>query len=205
MIRNSDDESDSSLDDIDDLLARKSAMIPSPSNEPEAGLPPSANQRDRQSGASTRSRTRGAGPTRAQHSPSSLVQRPRYEFSLDSLERHSKDDRAVEADAAKARTLLDSIEIQKGTAQNDSNSQVKTGSKVDATLLVSIMKKNSSEEDDIERLRTALIRTEAFDQGNRWSFFDDLHRSSSAEQAKIPIPQDTQWQGILNGKLSLCA
>lgn len=205
MIRNSDDESDSSLDDIDDLLARKSAMIPSPSNEPEAGLPPSAKQRDRQSGASTRSRTRGAGPTRAQHSPPSLVQRPRYEFSLDSLEQRSKNDRDVEADAAKAWTLLDSMEMQKGTAQNDSNSQARTGSKAITNLLVSIMKNDNRDEDEIERTTTALARTEALDQENSWSFFDDLHRSSSDEQAKIPIPQDTEWQGILNGKSSLYA
>lgn len=204
MIRNSDDESESSLDDIDDLLTRKSAMIPSPQKEPEAVLPPSAKQRDLHSGSSTRSRTRGARPALARRSPSSLPQPPRYEFSLDSLEQRSNDDRASEADAAKARTLLDSFENPKGPAQNDFSNQVKTGAKVDATLLASVMK-NGGEEEDIDRLMTAITRTEAFHQGKSWSFFDDLHRSSSAELAKVPIPQVQQWQGILNGKLSFSA
>lgn len=198
MIQNS-DESDSSLDDIDDLLARKSAMIVSPPKEPEAALPSSAKQRDRQSGASTRSRTRGAAPAPARPSPSSLLQLPRYEFSLDSLEQRSKDDRALEADAAKARTLLDSFEMKKGMAQNDSNSQFRTGVKVDATLLASITN-IKGEEGDMDRLMKAITRTEAFHQGNTWSFFDDLHMSSSAKRAELPISQDTQWHGILNGK-----
>lgn len=203
MIRNSDDESDSSLDDIDDLLARKSTIIPSPPTESEAAPLPSAEQRDCKDGVSTRSRTRGAGPAPAhvQRSASSLLRLPRYEFSLDSLEKRSKDDRALEADAAKARTLLDSFDMQNGAPRNDSNSQVKAGAKVDATLMASVMK-NKGEAEDIDRLMTAITRTEAFHQGNTWSFFHDLHRSSSTKQAKIPIPQDTEWQGIMDGKFS---
>ena len=204
MIRNSDDESESSLDDIDDLLIRKSAMISSPQKEPEAVLTPSAKHKDIHSEASTRSRTRGARPALARRSPPLLPQLPRYEFSLDSLEQRSKDDRATEADAAKARTLLDSFENQKGPAENGFSNQVKTGAKVDATLLAAVMK-NGGEEEDIDRLMTAITRTEALHQGKSWSFFDDLHRSSSAELAQTPIPQAESWHGILNGKLSFSA
>lgn len=204
MIRNSDDESESSLDDIDDLLIRKSAMISSPQKEPEAVLTPSAKHKDIHSEASTRSRTRGARPALARRSPPLLPQLPRYEFSLDSLEQRSKDDRATEADAAKARTLLDSFENQKGPAENGFSNQVKTGAKVDATLLAAVMK-NGGEEEDIDRLMTAITRTEALHQGKSWSFFDDLHRSSSAELAQTPISQAESWHGILNGKLSFSA
>lgn len=193
MIRNSDDESDCSLDDIDDLLARKSTVISSPPNEPESALPPAAKQRDCQTGASTRSRTRGAGPARTGRSP---LQLPTYEFSLESLRQRSEDDKALQADAAKARKLLDSFDIQ---TQNYSNNQLKSRTKVDATLLASVMQ-DKGEEGEMGRLMTAITRTEAFSQGKTWSFFDNLHGSSTAEQAKFPIPQDTQWQGLLNGK-----
>ena len=206
MIRNSDDESDSSLGDIDDLLARKSAIIPSPPDESEAEPPPSAKQRGCQGGASTRSRTRGTGPgtgpVRAQRLSSSLQQLPKYEFSLESLEKRSKADRALEVDAAKARTLLDSFDVQTYTVQNDSNNQVRTGAMVNATLMASVMKNKKGEEADMDRLMTAITRTEALHQGKTWSFFDDLQRSSPAEQAKFPFPQDAEWGGILNGKPS---
>lgn len=196
MIRNSDDESDCSLDDIDDLLARKSTVIASPPNEPESALPPAAKQRNRQTGASTRSRTRGAGPARTGRSP---LQLPAYEFSLDSLRQRSKDDKALQADAAKARKLLDSFDIQKDPAQNFSDNQFKSRTKVDATLLASVLK-DKGEEGEMDRLMAAVTRTEALNQRKTWSFFDNLHKSSSAEQAKFPIPEDTQWQGLLNGK-----
>lgn len=198
MIRNSDEESDSSLDDIDDLLARKSAMISSPTDQTELALPPSAKQRDRQSGASTRSKTKG--PARARRASPSLPQLPKYEFSLDSLEQRSRDDRALEADAAKAWTLLDSFETQTGAT----HSQVRPGAKVDAKMLASVVK-DDGEEINVGRLMTAMARTDAFHQGKTWSFFDDLQMSSWAEQARIPVPHDTQWQGILDGKFSFCA
>ncbi|MCJ1469181.1 hypothetical protein MMC07_007814 [Pseudocyphellaria aurata] len=191
MIQNSDEESDSSLDDIDDLLARKSAMRSSPPDQAELALPPSAKQRDRQNGASTRSRTKG--PARARRPSPSLPPLPIYEFSLDSLEQRGKDDRALEADAAKARTLLDSLETQKSAA----HIQTGPGAKVDAKLLSSVIEDDGGE-NDMGRIMTALTRTNAFDHGKSWSFFDDLQMSARADHARIPIPRDTQWQGILD-------
>lgn len=209
MIRNSDDESDSdaSLDDIDDLLvAQKIAMMSSQPTRQGASLPLLASQLYQNSGASTRNRTRGAvrGDVLATNPDlsSSRTALPKYKFSLEALQQRTNHDRASEAGIAKARLLLDSYEKDNAVATPDSNIKSnKSSAKADTALLISVMEKKG-EQEDIDRLLTAIRRTEAFDQGKSWSFFDDTQRSSSFESEEFPIPQDEQWQEILSSMYS---
>lgn len=206
MIRNSDDESDSSsLDDIDELLvARRIAMISPEPLEHESAIPLLIKQIDEDMGASTRSRTRGVVPATNPDLSSSHPVLPKYKFSLDSLQQRTNHDRTSEAGTAKARLLLDTFEQQSAEASIDPSKPNRTSAKIDSALLVSVMKEKG-EQEDIDRLLIAIRRTEAFHQGKSWSFFDDMQSSSPFKQAEAPMPQDGHWQGVLTGTSSCSA
>ena len=203
IIRNSDDESDTdtSLDDIDDLLlARKSAMVSSPPTEPDPPYLTSTRQKPQDIGTCTRSKTRGivfatTPPFRSLARP----EPPKYEFSLAALQQRSKDDKASEAGAAKARSLIDAFEKELEMRTSDPNKPLSIGAKLDATLLTSIMQK-SGDGDDMDRLMTAMKRTEAFHQGRSWSFFQNQQNSSHRKLSEWPKPQ---WPGIFNGMIPI--
>ena len=204
MIRNSDDESDSdtSLDDIDELLvARKIAMISPEPREHDPPLPLLAKRKDLEIGVSTRNRTRRIVPTTKPDLSSSRPVLPKYKFSLESLQQRTDYDKALEAGTAKAKLLLDTFEQHTTGDSIDPAKSKGTSAKVDAALLVSVMNQKG-EQEDIDRLLMAIQRTEAFHQGKSWSFFDGLQRSSAFEHAELPIPQDRQWRSILTGMFS---
>lgn len=203
VIRSSDDEldSDSSLDDIDGLLARKSASNSTPPTEYELILPIANSQTGQKIRASTRLKKLNAAFSSTPQVPPIFRMPPEYKYSLASLVQRSKEEKALEKNIAKARSALDSHDIESSLTFVDSHGSLPTGAKVDKTLLVSVMKMRN-EGEDIDRLLMAVKRTEAFDLGATWSFFDDLQIISPSKQAKLPTLTGTQWEGILNGTFS---
>lgn len=200
VIRSSDDESDSdgSLDDIDGLLARKSASTSTPPTESELTLPLANTQPGQKIRASTRLKKLNTAVSSTPQVLPTFRMPPEYKYSLASLVKRSKEEKALEENIAKTRSALDSHDIENSLTFGDSHGSAPTGAKVDKKLLVSVMKKRS-EGEDIDRLLMAVQRTEAFDLGTTWSFFDDIQSILPSKQAKLPTLGGTQWEGILNG------
>lgn len=200
VIRSSDDESDSdsSLDDIDGLLARKLASNSTPPTESELTLPLVNTQPGQKLQASTRPKKPDTAVSSPPLVPPTFRMPPEYKYSLASLVQRSKEEKALEENIAKTRSALDSHDIQHSLNFGYSHGSAPTGARVDKTLLVSVMKKKN-EGEDIDRLLMAVQRTEAFDLGTTWSFFDDLQSISPSKQAKLPNLTGTQWEGILSG------
>lgn len=200
VIRSSDDESDSdsSLDDIDGLLARKLASTSNPPTESELTLTLANTQPGQKIRASTRLKKPNTAVSSTPQVPPTFRMPPEYKYSLAALVQRSKEEKALEENIAKTRSALDSHDIEHSLNFGDSHGSAPTGAGVDKTLLVSVMKKRN-EGEDIDRLLMAVQRTEAFDLGTTWSFFDDLQSISPSKQAKLPTLTGTQWEGILNG------
>lgn len=199
VIRSSDDESDSdsSLDDIDGLIARKSALNSTPPTESELTLPLANTQTGQKIRASSRLKKPNTAVSSTPQVQPKFRMPPEYKYSLASLVQRSKEEKALEEKIAKAKSALDSHEIENSLTFGDSHGSAPTEAKIDRTLLVSVMKRNEGE--DIDRLLEAVQRTEAFDLGTTWSFFDDLQSVSPSKQTKFPNLTGTQWEGILKG------
>lgn len=200
VIRSSDDESDSdsSLDDIDGLLARKSAPNSTPPTESELTLPYANTQTGQKIRASSRLKKPNTAVSFSPQVQPKFRMPPEYKYSLASLVQRSKEEKALEEKIAKAKSALDSHDIENSLAFGGSHGSAPTEAKIDRTLLVTVMK-NRNEGEDIDRLLMAVQRTEAFDLGTTWSFFDDLQSISPSKQAEFPTLTGTQWEGILNG------
>lgn len=200
VIRSSDDESDSdsSLDDIDGLLARKSASTSTPPTESELALPFANTRPGQKIRASTRLKKQNSAVSSTPQVRPTFRMPPDYKYSLASLVQRSKEEKALEENIAKTKSALDSHDIENSLSLGNSHGSAPTRAKVDRALLVSVMNKRS-EGEDIDRLLMAVQRTEAFDLGITWSFFDDLQSISPSKQAKLPILTGTQWEGILDG------
>lgn len=202
VIRSSDDESDSdsSLDDIDGLIARKSAPNSTPPTESELTLPLANTQTGQKIRASSRLKKPNTTVSFTPQVQPKFRMPPEYKYSLASLVQRSKEEKALEENIAKAKSALDSHDIENPLTFG-SHGSAPTESKIDRTLLVSVMKKKN-EGEDIDRLLMAVQRTEAFDLGTTWSFFDDLQGILPSKQAKFPTLTGTRWEGILNGKFA---
>lgn len=200
VIRNSDDESDSdsSLDDIDGLLARKSAPNSTPPTESELTLPLANTQTGQKTRASSRQKKPNTAVSFTPQVQPKFRMPPEYKYSLASLVQRSKEEKALEENIAKAKSALDSHDIENSLTFGGSHGSAPTEANTDRTLLVSVMKKRN-EGEDIDRLLMAVQRTEAFDLGTTWSFFDDLQSISPSKQVRFPTLTGTQWEGIFNG------
>lgn len=200
VIRSSDDESDSdsSLDDIDGLIARKSALNSTPPTESELALPPANTQTGQKIRASSRLKKPNTAVSFTPQVQPKFRMPPEYKYSLAALVQRSKEEKALEEKIARAKSALDSHEIENSLTFSGSHGSAPTEAKIDRTLLVSVMKKRN-EGEDLDRLLEAVQRTEAFDLGTTWSFFDDLQSISASKQAKFPNLKGTQWEGILKG------
>lgn len=203
VIRSSDDESDSdsSLDDIDGLIARKSAPNSTPPTESELTLPLANTQTGQKIRASSRLKKPNTAVSFTPQVQPKFRMPPEYKYSLASLVQRSKEEKTLEENIAKAKSALDSHDIENSLTFSGSHGSAPTESKIDRTLLVSVMKKKN-EGEDIDRLLMAVQRTEAFDLGTTWSFFDDLQGILPSKQAKFPTLTGTRWEGILNGKFA---
>lgn len=203
VIRSSDDESDSdsSLDDIDGLIARKSAPNSTPPTESEPTLPLANTQTGQKIRASSRLKTPKTTVSFTPQEQPKFRMPPEYKYSLASLVQRSKEEKALEENIAKAKSALDSHDIENPLIFGGSHGSAPTEAKIDTTLLVSVMKRKN-EGEDIDRLLMAVQRTEAFDLRTTWSFFDDLQGILPSKQARFPTLTGTRWEGILSGKFA---
>ena len=191
MVRNSDDESDASLEDIDDLLDEGR---PSGRSSPKAatGLP----SPDDETGHERKRTTRGASRSKNKTSqpPYALPIMPRkYKFSLEALLKQRKQDDASNDNIAKAKSMLHTYE------QDRASTDLRKGI-FDTGLMESVMR-DHGDEDDVSKLKSAIQRTEALQFGKSWSFFDDAPKNPPSPAPDFPIVQDVQLQRLLSEKV----
>jgi hypothetical protein len=138
--------------------------------------------------------------------PSSAFSKPtaKYSFSLDSLVTQSERDDADEIGVAKAKSMIESSDnVRRGNTTGD-------GGKPNQALLSSVVT-DSGDGSDIQRVINAMKRTEAFDQDQTWSFFDDgafdKEDLDFTFVDDLDFPEETSefrgWQRSLIGQLFL--
>ena len=190
MIRNSDDESDASLEDIDELLERSKPSERAPANE-DSQLPSPDGEGIHEAKRSTRS------TARARAVPHMLLsaetENPKkYKFSLDALAKHKKRDEASEDEVARAKLMLKSYDQRKASAGE------KQG--VINTNLIESLLADHGDEDDIGRLKSAIQRTEALQHGKSWSFFDHEAHTLRSYDSDFPTVEDERIRRLF-GKI----
>ncbi|KAI4215540.1 MAG: hypothetical protein LQ351_002009 [Letrouitia transgressa] len=199
VITDSDDEqyeSDSSLEDLNNLLApRRSPGLTTPTSRLEdlesAQAKPSNGATDRKRG-----RPRRASPTTSPAQPPNPPAVAKYKFSLNTLLQQSLRDDDSHASITKAKSLLASLDGNK----DEKPSLV--GEKIDTDLLSSMVDRHYEEGGDLDRLMLAIQRTEAFHQKKSWSFFEDMMQTVGTEPPAFPSIQDSTWTNILGGTAS---
>ena len=202
VIRNSDDEfdSDSSLEDLTDLLLPGGQASQVQSSYSDSVLPKSPWIHDSEDGRrkSTRRRIR---PDKVAAPLRSTLPLPikKYKFDLDSLARHRIQEEASIEDIARANAMLGSCGQQQASASKNDGS-TPTRSPFDATFIDTAMTRYG-DEDGIDRLKAAIQRTEALDHGKSWSFFDEPAKGSLSEQSDFPIMENDHF-GRVFGKTS---
>ena len=202
VIKNSDDEfdSDSSLEDLADLLLPGGRESRVQSSYPDSLLPASPLNKDAEDGRrkSTRRRTQ---PDKVAAPSRSALPLPlkKYKFDLDSLARHRSQDEASIGDIARAKAMLGSCGQQGETASRN-NGGAPTKSPFDATFIDTAMN-GYGDEDGIGRLKAAIQRTEALVHGKSWSFFDERAKGPVFEQSDFPIMENEHF-GRVFGKTS---
>lgn len=205
VIRNSDVESDSdtSLDDIDDILtAHKPPARSSPPTENDIVYIPTSGRTIASSSSGKKRKTRA---TESSDDPfsSTLPVVPKYKFSLETLVAQARKDDAAEATFARAQSLLNMP--SRYDIQGDGDGDIQGlrsgpfGGKLDAGLMATVMRERG-EENDIERLVNAMKRTEALNQAKLWSFFDAASTTTVDKIPGIPVSADQgSWQNMLKG------
>lgn len=199
MIRNSEDEasdSDISLDDIDDLLVPRKPEIKSLT---EMTLPLS-NQTNGPREMIRQRRTRVASQANAFPLPSHPVEH-QYKFSFGALAKQRRDDEASEAQTAKARLLLQSLEHSGGRRVGGDVNLTDREANITAEVVASVIK-GHGDGDDVDRLMTAIQRTEALHRGKSWSFFDPNKSGSLPEEVELPKVHSVRFQNISGGEYS---
>lgn len=187
MIRNSDDESDDSLEDLDNLFG-----VVRHTNESSSRSDAQSPYSNEEVGMKTRHKA--ANSTRTDEPTATLSLIPKtYKYSLEALGKQRKQDEAARKDIARAQLLFESLEQR--TASASVQKRV-----FDTDLIDSVMK-DHGDEDDIGRLRTALHRTEALEHGKSWSFFDDGAREPLFELADFPAVKDKRLQRLFGQHL----
>ena len=194
MIRNSEDEldSDSSLEDLTDLLLPMGQASRVQSSYSDSLVPKSPSNHGSEDGRrkSTRRRIR---PDKVAAPLRSTLPLPikKYKFDLDSLARHKIQEEASIEDIARANAMLGSCGQQQASASRNDRS-TPTKSLLDATFIDTAMIKYE-DEDGIGRLKAAIQRTEALDHGKSWSFFDERAKGPLFEQSDFPIMKNDHF------------
>ena len=191
VIRNSDGESDSdsSLEDLNDLLLfedRKPREGPSYPEPISSAWSLNRNAVD-ESHMSTRRRAKvdnAAEPLR-----SALPLQPKkYKFDLESLAQHREQEEASVENMARANAMLRSFEQQKLSASGNVGA-ASTNGPFHASVIDVVLKEHGGE-DDISRLKAAIERTEALHHGKSWCFFVKHEEQPLFEQVEFPVIQD---------------
>ncbi|MCJ1459499.1 hypothetical protein MMC28_009878 [Mycoblastus sanguinarius] len=199
IVTNSDEDasSDTSLEDIDDLLeARKPSRGINSPPEPELPYLPSQRKADDEGGSSTKRPPRGSARANKVASPlrSALPVMTKYKFSLQALAKQRRQYEASKEGVAQANLLLESYEQRK--AMTDEEGRIPSEKTIlDVDLIKEVMK-NHGDEDDISRLKIAIQRTEALNHSKIWSFFDD-NSGESFEQGDFPNIENEPLAQIL--------
>lgn len=191
VIRNSDDDesdSGSSLDDIDHLLRSRGLQNPAvspPLTELGSSTPYLTERSSPEELGSPKPRTRATTKTKdASHRPT-VVRPPKYKFDLSSLVQRSVKSETMEASIIMARKTLESIEQQKASKANRASEAWPQDDKIDEGLISSVFK-TRSESNEVERLITAIQRTEALQQEKSWSFFETEEDDMLFKQPPFP-------------------
>ncbi|KAL8654358.1 MAG: hypothetical protein Q9210_001553 [Variospora velana] len=198
VIRDSDEDqsdTDTSLDDIDDLLrAHLPCARSSPGSQdelPSNTAPHVTRSKTRKSSAQNQARTTTAI---AYQSPIPIAS-PKYKFSLDALVKKRQQDDDSREVIESAQNLLEGFDERKSLPARTGRSMV------DESLLATVINDGDDDGGNIDTLMAAIERTEAFDQQKTWSFFRDDQEDVYAEPADCPPMADTHWQGILEDPL----
>ena len=198
VIRNSDNESDSdsSLEDLNDLLLLEGRKHWGNSSYPESQSPALPLDKNAEDGRRMSTRRRAKTDKGAAPRCSALpVQPKRYRFDLESLARHRKQEEASVKDIARANAMLRSFEQEKPSASGNSEA-VSTKGPFDAAFIDVVMKEHR-DEDEISRLKAAIQRTEALHHGRSWSFFHEQAEEPLFEQADFPDVGDDRLGPVL--------
>ena len=205
VIRNSDDDSDSdsSLEDLDDLLlleSRKTQGLGELSS-PESQLPSPSLNRSAEDGRRMSGRRRTKTKAAAAPLYSALpVQAKRYKFDLESLARHRKHEEASTDDVVRASAMFRSLEQQKVSTGGNAGTASTTGP-LASTFIATVMKEHG-DEDELRRLKAAIQRTEASNHGKFWSFFDKQAREPLFDQPQFPISETDRLGRMLGNTFS---
>ena len=203
VIRNSDDDSDSdsSLEDLDDLLLLESRKIQRELSSPEFQLPSPSLNRSAEDGCRMSGRRRIKTKAAAAPLYSALpIQAKRYKFDLESLARHRKHEDASTEDVVRASAMLRSLEQQKVSTGGNAGAASTTGP-LASTFIATVMKEHG-DEDELCRLKAAIQRTEASNYGKFWSFFDKQAREPLFEQPQFPISETDRLGRMLGNTFS---
>ena len=200
LIRSSEDDasdSDSSLEDINALLAPKECRGISPPRLEVAAPVPNTDHND---GPQSSKRRREYGRKTILDDTARLPSHPiipKYKFSLDSLVKQSQIFGESETQAAKARLLLRSLE-QQGMIPKEGETRISNGTtNTNEDLIATVMKQNG-EENDVGRLLDAMKRTEALYSEKSWSFLVEEEDTPESEGPRFP--QIDRLTNVLEGK-----
>ena len=189
-IRNSDDElgSDaSSLEDLDDILYLRQAPSPTPEPQP-LDLPSEVMEEKPQ---------RKVLPRKPQAEPSSIIVKPTPRVSFQALAKQKKEYEASKLDISRTRDLLEDQAVKEMRRKI-----------VDADLVDKLIQDRGDDDDDLDRLKTAMRRTEALHYDDSWSFFDasipavghsELHIDNGNDLATLLSDAPTRQQTFLSG------
>ena len=194
VIMNSDDDSDSesSLESLHDLLLFEGKNIPKEPACPTPQLLSSSPNMRSQDGRRMRIRRKmKAGTVAVPLHSDSAVQAKKYKFDLKSLVRHKKQEEASLEVFTRASTMLRSLEQRKDFAHEAAGiaGAASTARPLDATFIDVVMKDHGDEE-ELNRLKAVIRRTEALNHDKLWSFFDEQGREPLIEQSEFPCSED---------------
>ena len=203
MIRNSDDESDSSLEDLDDLIARNSTH--------KAPSPPACNFDDSfsniQAGKhaeSVKKQTTGTSAQLGKPASPHLLALPvipkQLKFSLESLAKERKQHDAGKESVAQALSLIESYDQRKASSNEKSRTLDQKGT-LDVDLVTRLVK-TEADGDNVSRLQAAIRRTEALQYSQSWSFFEDHPGHSLRHRAGFPAIEDQRLKPVLDESVS---
>ena len=203
MIRNSDDESDSSLEDLDDLIARNSSnKAPSP---PACNLDdPFSNLQAGKHAESVKKQTTGisvqVGKPGSPHPLALPVIPKKYKFSLESLAKERKRHEAGKDSVAQALSLIESYDQRKASSNEKARMLDQKGT-LEADLMTRLVK-TEEDGDNVSRLQTAIRRTEALQYSHTWSFFEEHPGHPLRHPAVFPAIEDQRLKPVLDESVS---
>ena len=204
MIRNSDDEesdSDSSLDDIDDLLHSRRVPDPVPSSpltDLGSTTPSLPGQSSPEENGRTRRQTRakvGRNTTNDRYAPSP---QPKYKFDLETLVQRSAKHERSQAMMGKARETLKAMEKRDVLSAAGIGGDSWDKREVDVGMVASALK-GHCEPNEGEKLMMAIQRTEALQQEKAWSFFERSEEAALYEGAAFPMENLKHCAALFKG------